>query len=178
MSLSWREIFPFAKVKTIESSTSDHLPIFSQASPNFRLGLFKRFRFENLWIRENGCKEVVERGWYSEVSGDICAKISNYGRFLDAWRSSIRGNFKSRIKNCKLKMAELRSMRDMEGIQLFQEARKELNRVLDQEYYYWRQRGKQFWYKEGDSNTRYFHRAATSRKRKNAIDRLKGEDGC
>ena len=74
-------------------------------------------------------------------------------------------------------MFDLQSRRDSEGIQRFQEVREELNKVLDQEYYYWRQKGKQFWYKEDDANTQCFHLAASSRKKKNTIDRLLREDG-
>ncbi|XP_073280655.1 uncharacterized protein [Primulina huaijiensis] len=42
---------------------------------------------------------------------------------------------------------------------------------------YWRQRAKQYWLKEGDRNTRFFHTSASARKQTNKISGLKDADG-
>ena len=42
----------------------------------------------------------------------------------------------------------------------FFRVRAELDSLLDQEVY-WKQRAKDFWLKEGDNNTRYFHSHAS-----------------
>ncbi|KAF4389226.1 hypothetical protein G4B88_003039 [Cannabis sativa] len=38
-------------------------------------------------------------------------------------------------------------------------------------------RSKQLWLREGDSNSKYFHASATSRRRRNSIQKLKDSDG-
>ena len=43
---------------------------------------------------------------------------------------------------------------------------------LDQEATYWRQQSKFYWLKDGDSNTRFFHASAFTRKKKNEITGL------
>ena len=97
--IKWKYIFPYVKVKTIEVSVSDHLPIFLQVYNNSRSGTCRGFCFENLWIRETGCMEVVERGWHSKNLRDIYEKIINCGCVLEDWGRTIWGNFRKRIKD-------------------------------------------------------------------------------
>lgn len=52
-----------------------------------------------------------------------------------------------------------------------------LNELLIHEETYWQQRAKSFWLKEGDTNSKYFHAAASSRKKLNHLNGLKAEDG-
>lgn len=42
---------------------------------------------------------------------------------------------------------------------------------------YWQQRAKSFWLLDGDSNSKYFHVFATTRKKSNAITLLKNDEG-
>jgi len=49
--------------------------------------------------------------------------------------------------------------------------------LLIQDDIYWKQRAKSFWYHDGDLNTKYFHAAATSRKKVNRITHLENSDG-
>lgn len=49
--------------------------------------------------------------------------------------------------------------------------------LLKQHEMYWKQRAKQFRLQTGDSNTRYFHQCAASRKRENTFLKLKDEQG-
>uniref|UniRef100_A0A803P795 Reverse transcriptase domain-containing protein n=1 Tax=Cannabis sativa TaxID=3483 RepID=A0A803P795_CANSA len=55
--------------------------------------------------------------------------------------------------------------------------KKELFLVLDQKEAFWKQRAKQFWLKEGDQNTKYFHRAASNWRSFNQISKLKDSSG-
>ena len=42
---------------------------------------------------------------------------------------------------------------------------------------YWKQRAKKFWPKGSDTNTKFFHNYASSKKRKNSANALKNEAG-
>lgn len=59
----------------------------------------------------------------------------------------------------------------------FRELDSRLHHLNDQQNIYWRQRAKQHWLLHGDMNTKFFHSYATTRKRKNAISKLRNMHG-
>ncbi|KAL8125864.1 hypothetical protein AgCh_013243 [Apium graveolens] len=74
-------------------------------------------------------------------------------------------------------MRKFRSRRDGFGVQKYNEARCEFLKLLERQEVYWKQRAKQFWLKEGDQNTRFFHSFASGKKKNNQIARLKDKHG-
>ncbi|KAL8122746.1 hypothetical protein AgCh_010940 [Apium graveolens] len=62
-------------------------------------------------------------------------------------------------------------------MQLYDDARWEFLKLLEKQEEYWKQRAKQFSLREGDKNTRFFHKFASTRKRNNQIKRLKDDNG-
>jgi hypothetical protein len=56
-------------------------------------------------------------------------------------------------------------------------AKRELDEILYKEEMMWLQRSRITWLREGDRNTKYFHRKAMWRAKKNKIRSLKKEDG-
>lgn len=55
------------------------------------------------------------------------------------------------------------------------EEQKKLGILLNQQEIYWKQRAKQFWLREGDTNTRYFHHYASLRRKRNSILKLRDD---
>ena len=55
--------------------------------------------------------------------------------------------------------------------------KQELDELLYREEMMWLQRSRILWLKEGDRNTKYFHRKAMWRARKNNIRKLRQDDG-
>jgi hypothetical protein len=55
--------------------------------------------------------------------------------------------------------------------------RYKLERLLDQQHVYWKQRAHSTWLVKGDHNTKFFHAQASERKKKNTINKLKEEEG-
>jgi hypothetical protein len=49
--------------------------------------------------------------------------------------------------------------------------------LLAQEEAFWKQRSKVYWLKDGDTNSRFFHAMASTKKRRNNIMELKTEEG-
>ena len=60
-------------------------------------------------------------------------------------------------------------------MQEFYIAQQKYNSLLDQKEAYWKQMAKQFWFSEGDSNTKFFHSMASARQLINRISRLKND---
>lgn len=49
-------------------------------------------------------------------------------------------------------------------------------KLLEKKEIFWWQRAKQFWLRDGDKNTKFFHKYASTRKEHNKIKRLKDEN--
>ncbi|XP_042972903.1 uncharacterized protein LOC122304700 [Carya illinoinensis] len=78
------------------------------------------------------------------------------------------------------KRERLRRLQDSDTGQncgLIKTIQKEIDELLEEEELKWRQRAKQRWLKDGDRNTKYFHRCATHRKQMNTIKVITSEEG-
>ncbi|XP_030479294.1 uncharacterized protein LOC115696538 [Cannabis sativa] len=104
-------------------------------------------------------------------------KISYCGESLQAWGRDYTSNFKQRIGHCKREIQHWKKGCDDISIQKFREAELNFSEVMNQQEVFWRQRSKQLWLQEGDSDSKYFHAKATSRKKHNTIIRLMNDVG-
>lgn len=72
----WMELFPNAVVKVLDVSTSDHLLFFLDLSKKVYVPKAKRFRFENIWIREKDCFNVIYNCWTDMATSDLLKKLA------------------------------------------------------------------------------------------------------
>ncbi|XP_019186519.1 PREDICTED: uncharacterized protein LOC109181223 [Ipomoea nil] len=77
----------------------------------------------------------------------------------------------------KEEQLRLRGCTDPVSLAEFRRLDECLARIELQEDTYWRQRAKQHWLKDADANTRFYHRYASHRKKKNAITKVMNNDG-
>lgn len=91
---NWRDLFPEAEVQVIEVATSNHLPLFLQLNKQTYVPKEKKFRFENVWIREKECRNIIKHGWESNEGVDIVRKIKICGERLQEWGGGISEEFK------------------------------------------------------------------------------------
>lgn len=92
---SWLEKFPTTKVLHLECGTSDHKSIVI-----FLEGMSKKnhrpWRFEKMWMEDEGCHVVVESAWAGEILGDQMEKVEGKILICQAelkwWSRSIFGN--------------------------------------------------------------------------------------
>lgn len=68
------------------------------------------------------------------------------------------------MKRHKEVINELVNKEDDTSIKLYFEKRTKLEELLYHEEIYWKQRAKSFWLTERDTNSKYFHAQATTRK--------------
>ncbi|KAH9802749.1 reverse transcriptase domain-containing protein [Citrus sinensis] len=176
-SSSWIHLFPTAKVTNVEASCSDHLPIFLEPVPMVRSPRTKKFRFENSWLREPDCCDVVKVSWASTLGVPIQNRLASCGTALLHWGKHLTQDFQARMLDCKRKMALLRGNRDSASVDSFSEAMKRYNELLHSHEIFWKQRAKSIWLKEGDMNSRYFHAMASARKKQNTIEKLRNAQG-
>lgn len=79
----------------------------------------KRFRFENVWLREKDYWSVVKNSWESMEGKEIIEKIGMCCIKLEEWGGGINAEHKKQIMDCRHKMRNLRSRRDVIGIQMY-----------------------------------------------------------
>lgn len=75
-SQAWFDMFPRYEVRVLAPVASDHNPL------HLRLDIHgqrrrspRKFRFENMWTLETGCREVVEKAWRQEVEFQLWERV-------------------------------------------------------------------------------------------------------
>lgn len=112
----WRELFPLAEVRIGEVTTSDHVPLHLTMNTKVYVPKKKRFRFENVWIKEQECLNVVKNSWEYTEGKDILDKIGYYCLKLEEWGGGQNQVVKRRLRECREAMRKCRARRDAAGI--------------------------------------------------------------
>ncbi|XP_074352813.1 uncharacterized protein LOC141691964 [Apium graveolens] len=121
---SWLDVFPLAKLYSLEGSPSDHAAIFLEPKRRSTENRRRRFRFENAWLTEPLCYQIVKDNWEGSRDLYIMQKIKQCGERLDLWGKDVTGSFSTRIKKCKVELKQLRNKRDTQSLQRYNEVKK------------------------------------------------------
>ncbi|RVX06577.1 V-type proton ATPase subunit a1 [Vitis vinifera] len=144
VSEDWESRFSGVVQSTLSIPVSDHYPILLDVG-GVRSGPLP-FRFENMWLKEEGFKDLLKDWWQG---------------------LNFRGS-SSFILAAKLKALKERSRAlSMEEGEARKEAKEEFKKWVLMEEISWRQKSREVWLKEGDRNTSFFHRMANSHRRSN-----------
>lgn len=173
----WRNLFPTAEVRVLEVATSDHLPLHLHLKKQIYVQKRKRFRFENVWVKDQDCLNLVKTSWEHTAGREILDKLSYVTLCIEEWGGGLSHEFNQKLLECRRKLKKFRTRRDVPGIQIYNAVRWEYLSLLERKEVYWKQRAKQFWLQNGDQNTKFFHRFASARKQKNTINRIKDVHG-
>lgn len=92
---------------------------------------------------------------------------------LEEWGGGPICELKVRMENYRKEMQKYRSRRDKFGIQKYDTTQWQFMRLLEKQKIFCWQRAKQFWLRDGDKNTRFFDKFASTRKEHNKIKKLK-----
>ncbi|RVW54885.1 Transposon TX1 uncharacterized 149 kDa protein [Vitis vinifera] len=184
-SSEWDSFFSQNIQEALPRWTSDHSPICLETNP-FMWGPTP-FRFENMWLLHPEFKEKF-RDWWQEctVEGWECHKFMRKLKFIKSklkeWNTRVFGDLRERKKHILTDLGRIDRI-EQEGnlnLELVSERilrRKELEDLLLKEEVQWRQKSRVKWIKEGDCNSKFFHRVATGRKSRKFIKSLISERG-
>jgi len=94
------------------------------------------------------------------------------------WDKHVLGELERRIKGVsrELEICRCRST-SQEQVNKEHVLRYKLERLLDQQHIYWKQRAHSTWLTQGDRNTKFFHAQVSERRKKNHIDKLLKDGG-
>ncbi|XP_074303831.1 uncharacterized protein LOC141638326 [Silene latifolia] len=110
---AWFEAFPRSKLVHLDREWSDHAPIKLQLNYREagRRGGSRPFRFEQVWVGEDGCEETIQRVWDFSGGGlmntiEICAKE------LTEWKGLSIGKI---LRDIKAKRKRLKILNEGSG---------------------------------------------------------------
>ncbi|XP_057416032.1 uncharacterized protein LOC130710699 [Lotus japonicus] len=173
--------FPSVRVDHMGSYGSDHsvlaiswLSGFEQHNASEQKK--RPFRFEEIWINSEECKQLVHGAWF-RPGADCVERIQVMKEVLAPFGRE-QGNLQKLIACKEIELKKLEGgPPTSECLKKKKEVLKEFDDLLKDEEVYWRQRSRALWLKEGDKNTKFFHKKASQRRKHNCIKKMKNEQG-
>ena len=74
------DLFPHFDVHHLSFSNSDHMAIGVRLSwqSQSQIGMYKkRFRFEEAWVKDEGCEDAIVNAWSVPFNGSIMFQVCN-----------------------------------------------------------------------------------------------------
>jgi hypothetical protein len=158
---TWCDIFPHNQLHNVISHRSDHFPILLKLHELLRRRGMKEFKFENAWLMEDELENIVAGGWERNPNGGLLSRLKVCTEEMNEWGRKLRYKYRESIEE----MERFRGSVQHSHVVRYEEARNKMGTLLAQEEAFWKQRSKVQWLKEGDTNSRFFHAMATSKKR-------------
>lgn len=172
----WCAMFNQVRVSNIGMVCSDHSVLLMDWCGLNRKHAKKIFRFENAWLMDVKCDDIVISAWQNSRHYDMMERINQCGKELQGWGGAYAQNFRKKKDWCRSRLEWLKNRGSPEACREFREVEKQLQVLLAKEEVYWKQRSKQHWLSTGDGNTRFFHKYASAR-RKNQLLQLQDVNG-
>ena len=139
--------------------------------------------FENMWLKAEGFKNLIEKWWKifegrGAGSYVVAAKLKALKLKLECWNKEVFERVEERKNQALQNLAcwdTIGAQRPLDQFELERKAidLEEFKKWALLEEIMWRQKSREVWLKEGDRNTRFFHKMANFHRKHNDITRLK-----
>ena len=159
---------------------SNHFPILLEGGSQRRGRI--PFRFENMWLRVDNFVDKVKNWWASYLfqgtpSFILAKKLAALKLDLKKWNETEFGNITFKKQDLWSKLNGLDAKEETNRLsteEKFEQTnlRTDIEKLTLMEEISWRQKSRVSHLKEGDANTRFFHRMANSNQKNNGIESL------
>ena len=146
----WLMKFPGTKVHILSSDTSDHSLLWVVPDGLEQPCMVKPFRFEEMWLADPGCANIIEAVWsprsIEDPSVEVMRKIERLGKELSSWNRVHFGNVRTELQKKRnlLKEAEDQAMQIGVNFRICA-LKQEIRDLMDKENWLWFQRAKALW---------------------------------
>jgi hypothetical protein len=166
---------------------SDHWPIALQILADTTPAL-KPFRFEKFWLTHPDFQQLATL-WWQQAAVDQGTKMYNFQQRLKNFKQSLKhwnrtsfGNIFQSIKDIESRLVVIQEtfisgIRTPELMAEEDQLLSQLEQRRQQEEILWKQKSRVQWLKEGEKNTKFFHRTMIHRRHINRITHLEDEHG-
>ncbi|RVX09480.1 putative ribonuclease H protein [Vitis vinifera] len=154
ISNEWEDHFSGSVQYVLPKPTSDHFPILLDGG-GVRSGPMP-FRFENMWLKEEGFKEKMQGDWNKLEFGKVEVNKALALSQVDFWD--------------KMELSRTLSVQEVDAKR---GAKEDFKKWALMEEISWRQKSREVWLSEGDRNTKFFHKMANAHRRGNMLSRVK-----
>ncbi|CAM8938931.1 unnamed protein product [Rhodiola kirilowii] len=177
---SWSKL----EQKGLDKGPSDHSAVALMEEE--KIWEVKPFRVLNVWLEHPKAKEIIREAWAAlEKPGwkgyTLQRKLSRVRVKLALWNKKGFGDINYKLRNARKEWERLGLKQDLIGLSKEDSLKKAVvqKRIwhleLQQERI-WSQKLRIVWLKEGDQNTKFFHRSASWRASRNRISSILVED--
>ena len=180
VSADWEIQFSNVTQSILSRPVSDHCPVMLDSN-GIKSGP-SPFRFENMWLKFAGFKDILRDWWQSlHFSGSysfiLASKLKALKGILKAWNIEVFGRVDLKKKEALNRISfwddvEKDKVLSLEEAEKREKAREDFKEWVDLEEVSWRQKSREIWLKEGDRNTGFFHRMANSHRRRKSINSI------
>lgn len=177
----WFDLYPNCHMFNLAPIASDHSPILVTTSRENN-PTKKPSKFNKCWLRDPGCRDIVERYWFCNSPGSHAFKhkksLQNVKHELRLWNIHSFGNIQTKLRDINSQLGNLHSQgvidqHDNRNIILKQE----LDHWSNIQHDLWSQRAKDENFKFNDRNITYFHARDNYRKKRTQIEVLQDANG-